>query len=261
MKNIIKSSKTFGSTLTDLLQDKNFLKNEIFRIPAVRDALALDRYKNLFNSSIKTSHSDASSKVTIDHNTDFERMFFSDLSRRPDLISNVLSSLNSVRQNASRMHVLSIGSRTEAELFSLVNAGFCLDNIQSIDLFSYSPYIKIGDIHHLMYPNSTFDIVVCGWVLEFCNNISQACSEIKRVTKKGGIICIGGMHHPSSTNMKNYNKRKHHEDRAWYCSIDAIKAHFNVRDKDFIFKSDIEAGDLDKRGEVIAIFKNRANNV
>jgi hypothetical protein len=64
------------------------------------------------------------------------------------------------------------------------------------------------------------------------------------------------MHHPSSTDMMNYNKRKHHEDRVWLCSIDAIKSYFNVRDDEFVFKSDIEACDQDKRGEVIAIFKN-----
>ena len=159
------------------------------------------------------------------------------------------------------MRVLSIGSRTEAELFSLVNAGFALPHIECVDLFSYSPYIKIGDVHHLAYSDAAFDIVVCGWVLEFCNDAAKACSEIKRVTKNGGIICIGGMHHPSSTNLQDYNKRKHHEDRAWYCSIPAIKKHFDVADADFIFRSDIEPADLDKRGEVIAIFKNGRTNV
>jgi SAM-dependent methyltransferase len=183
-------------------------------------------------------------------------MFFAALSRRPDIISNVLSSLNSVRQNASRMRVLSIGSRTEAELFSLVNAGFHLDNVECVDLFSYSPWIKVGDIHDLEYPDASFDISVCGWELEFCNDIPKACSELMRVTKPGGLICIGGMHHPSSTNMQDYNKHKHHEDRVWYCSIESIKAQFNVRDDAFVFKSDVEKSDMDKRGEVIAIFKN-----
>ena len=261
MKNIIKTSEAFKQTLDSLLKDKNFLTNEIFRIPAVRDAVTLDRYKNLFNSQIAKSHSDSSAKVTIEHNTDFERMFFSELSKRPDLISNVLSCLNSVRHNSARMKVLSIGARTEAELFSLVNAGFHLDNIECIDLFSYTPHIKVGDIHNLEYENSSFDVVVCGWVLEFCNDIPKACSELKRVTKKGGIICIGGMHHPSSTNMAEYNKHKHHEDRAWYCSIEDIKANFKVKDDEFVFKSDIEPQDMDKRGEVVAIFKNGAANV
>ena len=256
MKNIIEASESFKRVLANLLQDSGFLKNELFRIPAIRDALTLDRYRHLFGSRIAASHGGASSQVTIEHNTDIERMFFAELSKRPDLISNVLSSLNSVRQNASRMRVLSIGSRTEAELFSLVNAGFALPHIECVDLFSYSPYIKIGDVHQLAYPDAAFDIVVCGWVLEFCSDVAKACAEIKRVTKKGGIICIGGMHHPSSTNLQDYNKHKHHEDRAWYCSIPAIKQHFDVADADFVFKSDIEPADLDKRGEVVAMFKN-----
>ena len=261
MKNIIDASPLFEATLNDILHDEQFLRNEIFRIPAVRDALVIDRYKNLFHSLVSTKKSSASSKITIEHNTDFDRMFFSDLSRRPDLISNVLSSLSTVRQNASRMRVLSIGSRTEAELFSLVNAGFYLGNIECVDLFSYSPYIKVGDLHNLEYAHATFDVLVCGWVLEFCGDISLACAEIKRVTKPGGLICIGGMHHPSSTNMKIYNRHKNHEDRVWYCSIDAIKAYFDVDEKAFVFKSDVETLDLDKRCDVIAIFKNGAVNV
>ena len=261
LKNIIKTSAAFEQVLANFLKDGEFLKNELFRIPAIRDALTLDRYKNLFSSQITKSHSDASSKVTVDHNTDFDRMFFAELSRRPDLISNVLSCLNSVRQNASKMRVLSVGSRTEAELFSLVNAGFSLQNIECVDLFSYTPYIKVGDINHLDYGDASFDVVFCGWVLEFCNDIPLACAELQRVTKKDGMICIGGMHHPSSVNMSDYNQLKHHEDRVWYCSIDSIRTHFNVSDDQWIFKSDIEQGDLDKRGEVIAIFKKEAANV
>jgi len=261
LKNIIEASEAFEQTLAELLRSRDFMKNELFRLPAVRDALTRDRYQNLFGAHIATSHSAASSQVTIEHNTDVERMFFAELSKRPDLISNVLSSLNSVRQNASRMRVLSIGGRTEAELFSLVNAGFALHHIECIDLFSYSPHIKIGDVHQLAYPDATFDIVICGWVLEFCSDVAKACSEISRVAKRGGIICIGGMHHPSSTDMRTYNKHKHHEDRAWYCSISAIKTHFGVADADFIFKSDIEPGDLDKRGDVVALFKNAAAHV
>ncbi len=255
MKNVIESSKAFEDQLKSIISEKSFLRNELFRVPAIRDALTLDRYQNLFHSQIAKSQSDQSSKVTIEHNTDFNRMFFADLSKRPDLISNVLSCVNSVRQNSSKMKVLSIGARTEAEFFSLVNAGFRLDNVECIDLFSYTPYIKVGDVNDLNYETSSFDVVVCGWVLEFCNDTPKACGEIMRVTKPGGYICIGGMHHPSSTNLNDYNKHKHHEDRVWYCSIDTIKKAFNVKDNSFVFKSDIEEADLDKRGEVIAIFK------
>lgn len=261
MKNKVESSPQFETTLKSILGDQEFLKNELFRIPLVRDALTLDRYRNLFHSTIAKSDSGLSSKVTIEHNTDFDRMFFAELSKRPDLISNALASLNRVRHNASRLKVLSIGARTEAEFFSLVNAGFKMENVECIDLFSYTPHIKIGDVNSLQYADGAFDIVVCGWVLEFCNDIPKACAEIKRVTKSGGYICIGGMHHPVSTNMNDYNKRKHHEDRKWYCSIENIKTHFGVKDDEFLFKSDIEVEDLDKRGEVVAIFKNGVKNV
>jgi SAM-dependent methyltransferase len=261
LKNSIKVSSDFKKELDKLLESPDFLQNELFRIPAIRDAITLDRYQNLFHSKINRLHSDESSNVTIAHNTDNQRMFFSELSRRPDLISNVLSSLNSVRQNASVMRVLSIGSRTEAEVLSLVNAGFSLRHIESIDLFSYTPYIKIGDIHNLEYPDNYFDVIVCGWVLEFSSNISRACSEVQRVAKDGGLICIGGMHHPSSIDLTNYNKHKKHEDRVWYCSIDAITKAFDVKQEQWVFKSDIEFNDLDKRGEVLAIFQKELAHV
>lgn len=261
MKNQIEFSDDFEKTYRKLLDDKNFLYNEMFRVPAVRDALTLDRYQNLFNSQITKADSSQSSKVTVDHNSDFQRMFFADLSKRPDLISNVLSSINAVRQNSSRMKVLSIGARTEAEIFSLVNVGFNLKNIECIDLFSYTPYIKVGDVHQLDYEDDQFDVVICGWVLEFCNDIDRACREISRVTKPHGYICIGGMHHPISTNIEEYNKRKQHEDRVWYCNIDRIQSAFGVNEKSWVFKSEIEEADLDKRGEVVAIFKQKEKHV
>lgn len=255
MKSVIAGSEGFEAHLRALVQTPDFLTNELFRIPGVRDALTRDRYENMFGAAIARSASDLSSKVTIEHNTDVERMFFDDLSRRPDLIAQPLSCLNRVRQNAGRMKVLSIGARTEAELFSLVNAGFHIDNITCVDLFSYSPHIRIGDVNQLGFADDAFDVVVCGWVLEFCNDIPRACGEILRVAKPGGYVCIGGMHHPVSSDMAAYNRLKLHDDRVWFCSIDAIRTAFGVSEGAFVFKSDIDEQDLDKRGEVVAIFQ------
>ena len=48
---------------------------------------------------------------------------------------------------------------------------------------------------------------------------------------------------------------KKHQDRKWYCSLDSVKELFQINDYDIVFKSDIDSLDLDKRGDVVIIFK------
>lgn len=245
----------FKNQLIKYIKTDTFLINECFSNPAVRDLLTKDRYFNIFKSKMEYGNSSNISGQAIDHNSDEIRMFYNEMSLRPDLISKPLSCLNSVAMNAYKMKVLTIGCRTEAEIFSLVNAGFKIDNITGIDLFSYTPLIEIGDVTDLPYPDDYFDVVVCGWVLEFVTEIERAISEISRVSKYGGLIAIGGMHHPVSMDMGEYNKRANHLDRVWYASVDGILDAFKVNHENCVFKSDIYKEDLDKRGEVVVIFK------
>ncbi len=254
----INHSSKFKKKLSDYLNSDEFLFNDCFRLSNVRDMLTKDRFFNIFEGKIDFGHSNQISSQTIEHNSNLSRMFYKEMSQRPDLISRPLSSLNSVAMNAYKMKVLTIGSRTEAEIFSLVDAGFNISNIKAVDLFTYSPLIEIGDVTQLQYEDNEFDIVICGWVLEFVTNIEKAASEILRVTKPNGYIAIGGMHHPISLDLEAYNKRGKHDDRIWYASIENIMNLFTVSYQDVIFKSDIEHFDHDKRGEVILIFKSNS---
>ena len=251
----IEYSADFEKKLEEFIQSEEFRVNECFRIPKVRDLLVLDRFKNIYHSELKSISSESVTDQTILHNSSLERMFYSEMSTRPDLISKPLSCMNTVTMNAHKMRVLSVGCRTEAEIFSLVDAGFEVENITGIDLFSYTPLIELGDVCELAYPSETFDVVICGWVLEFVTEIEKAVLEIKRVTKPGGFIAVGGMHHPISVDIEKYNKRKKHEDRKWYASVDNIIKTFKVPDNECVFKSEIAAQDIDKRGEVVVIFK------
>lgn len=253
----ISYSKTFETELQKFFSSDEFQKNHAFSLPQVRDMLAIDRFSNIFDKKIETQQSKNVTAQTILHNTQTNRMFFKGTSLRPDLISKPLSCLNSVAMNAHKMKVLAAGCRTEAEIFSLVDAGFDIQNITGLDLFSYTPLIKIGDVCDLPQADSSFDIVVCGWVLEFISEIEAAVSEIHRVTKPGGLIAIGGMHHPSSLDLDAYNKRKKHESRKWFASVQNILDTFGAEHKDCVFKSDILECDMDKRGEVVVIFRKR----
>ena len=86
--------------------------------------------------------------------------------------------------------MLVIGPRNEAEIFNFIGKGFKLDNITSIDLFSYSPLIKKMDMHNLILQSNYFDIVYAGWVIIYSENRKRALEQMIAVTKPGGLIAL-----------------------------------------------------------------------
>lgn len=86
--------------------------------------------------------------------------------------------------------VLSIGPRTEGEIFCLRGYGFKPKNIRGLDLISYSPYIDVGDMHAMPYPDNTYDVIISSCVLGYSLDPQQACDEISRVAKDGALICF-----------------------------------------------------------------------
>ena len=87
--------------------------------------------------------------------------------------------------------ILVIGPRNENDIFALRGLGFKLKNIVGLDLISYSKYIKLGDMHHIPFPNDSFDAIICGWTLSYSTDPYLAASEMFRVTRPGGIVGIG----------------------------------------------------------------------
>ena len=61
-------------------------------------------------------------------------MFYDDCSLRPDLISNILRSTSSIYLNSYKYKVLSIRTRTECEIVSLMSADFLKYNIKCIGI-------------------------------------------------------------------------------------------------------------------------------
>jgi SAM-dependent methyltransferase len=102
-----------------------------------------------------------------------------------------LAALEVVRDRIDQVRLLSIGARTEGELYNLYAAGFRKRNVTAIDLISYSPRIRLGDMHALDLPDDSFDAVLVGWVLAYSDNKQKAAAEIVRVTRPGGIAAIG----------------------------------------------------------------------
>ena len=105
--------------------------------------------------------------------------------------------------NFKKAKILSVGPRTESEIFNLVGHGFKLKNIEAIDLQSYSKVIKLGDLLNIPFDNDKFDIVICGWVLSYTNKVQKGIDEMIRVTKNNGIICIGISDHDTKVSKES----------------------------------------------------------
>jgi SAM-dependent methyltransferase len=106
--------------------------------------------------------------------------------------------LSVVETLAVDARILSIGPRTEGELFSLAAHGFVWRNITGLDLISYSPRIRLGDMHQIDYPANSFDAVMLGWVLAYSEAPARAAREVVRVTRAGGIVAVGVEYNPQS---------------------------------------------------------------
>jgi SAM-dependent methyltransferase len=92
--------------------------------------------------------------------------------------------------NNSHRTLLSCGPRYESELYGFRVLGFKWRNIHAIDIFSYSPKIKLGDIHYLNFDPDSFDLIVCGWVIGYSAEPELALAQLHRVVKVGGKVLI-----------------------------------------------------------------------
>jgi hypothetical protein len=105
-----------------------------------------------------------------------------------ELLIRPLSVIESVPKNSK---VLVIGPRNEYDLILLAAYGFEFRRVRGLDLISYSPKIDLGDMHAMVYPDSSWDVVLCGWTLSYSAKPQKAAAEMLRVVRNGGIIGIG----------------------------------------------------------------------
>jgi hypothetical protein len=154
-------------------------------------ALAMRQVARLANDP---SHA---ARNTLGYNLDALRTS-ADLDRPMSLIRPILS-IPRVERGRAALRVLSIGPRSEIEIFALMASGFRLENITAIDLFSYSPYIKVGDMHALPFGDNLFDIVLLGWVLSYSKEHATVAREVQRVARDDAIIAIAADYSDSAT--------------------------------------------------------------
>ena len=142
---------------------------------------------------------------------------------RSNLLINPLLSCSYIDKKKSR--ILSIGPRTEGEIFNIISKGFLKKNITSIDLQTYSPLIQLGDMHEMNFDSNTFDLVLCGWVMTYSYNRQKAINEIIRVCKNDAIVCIGSSFH-KETHVSNLEIKK-------YLESNLKKVLFEINPDDF----------------------------
>ena len=154
--------------------------------------------------------------------------------KRSSILINPLKSMDCINFKKSR--VLSIGPRLESEIFNLIKNGFKKKNIFALDLQTYSPLIQLGNMTKMPYEDNYFDIVFCGWVLSYSNEIQKAANEMIRVVKNGGYIALGISNKPnkqfSSESLFNSSELKK------YFRNHTENIIFNYHPGDFINKID-----------------------
>ena len=146
---------------------------------------------------------------------------------------------------------LSIGPRTEGEIFSLSAHGAKFKDIYSIDLQTYSPKIIPADIIALPFENNFFDCVVAGWVLPYVTEKQKAADEIIRVCKNGALIAISHSWYPENDQLSNGD----FTNGQVVVHTEEILKFFKENIQCIIFDYDQAKIDPSQRGDLISVFK------
>lgn len=136
--------------------------------------------------------------------------------------------LSTLIQDKASAKILITGPRTEDDIFLAKALG--LTNTKGVDLFSYSPYIELGDCHRLPYKKSEFDAVVLGWVLAYCGDPHLALREAKRVLKPNGYLGIGWEWVPGNQKSDNLHIRGN--------TVNEVAEYIDAVDMKLVFLND-----------------------
>lgn len=122
-------------------------------------------------------------------------------------------------------------------------------------MISYSPWIDLGNMHSMEYPDNRWDVVLLGWVLSYSSHPGQAAKEIVRVTRNGGVIAAGVTYLPPER-FEQLNQEDgivgntKYKDRIQ--TVDAIRRLFEPHVDHVYFDHDVL--DPNRSGRCIVIF-------
>ena len=93
---------------------------------------------------------------------------------------------NNFQYIQDKSNAICLGARTGQEVKALIDLGI---NAIGIDLVSFPPFTKEGDIHNLKELDSSFDLIFTN-IFDHSLYPEKFCSEMERVCQPGGIIII-----------------------------------------------------------------------
>jgi hypothetical protein len=219
---------------------RGYHRNEMLQIRLVRQVLARERMKHLLaQGALRRLAGDVEQVAanTIDYNIE-GAMSAADLDR-PSMMFDVVKAIGRVNGNIAALDVLSIGPRSEIEIFGMAAAGFHPDRIKAVDLFSYSPYVDLGDMHRLPYPDNSFDVVFLGWVLSYSRDQAAVAQELTRIGRDRAIIVLAGDYSDDNRDRTTFNNETTHMQ-----SCDQLLALFGERVGKVYFRHDPEPPDI-----------------
>lgn len=113
-----------------------------------------------------------------------------------DRILKLIMPLSVVDRMNENSKVVAIGCRYETDLLYLCAYGFKGENVRGFDLFSYSPWVDVGDMHAMPYAENSWDAALLGWVIVYSSEPQVAAREVVRIVRPGGLVAIGFSTYP-----------------------------------------------------------------
>jgi SAM-dependent methyltransferase len=224
--------------------------HQLLHLDVVRFGVALARYVWFAKiwRRLKTARGQGAAVNTVAHNLKGLR----DLAVNRSLyLTRPLSTIESLPPHAD---LLVIGPRTEGELLALVAHGFERRSIRALDLITYSPWVDLGDMHAMPYPDNSFDAVILGWVLAYSEDRQRAAKEVLRVLRPGGIVAIGVEWEPRSNDELEADLGYLPGSSDRIKGADEILAYFGTAPNEVLVRQEPDRTQL---GSVIVIFSIR----
>lgn len=226
-----------------------------FEVAEVRNMIAAARIQNLKPENVRVhpKHPPDGIKKVIEYNLQMLKSCVA--LDRPSKLINPLLSIDLISLRRSQVKLLTVGPRTEAEIFTLLAAGFSPENIHGLDLFSYSDFIDVGDMHEMPYPDRDFDVIILGWVLAYSKDNPKVAREVMRVAKPGAFVAVGCQYVPHTNEQLKEIEGDDHMDPTRFWSADDILKLFEGHIDRVIFRHDIHPAAKEQSGDIIVIFQ------
>ncbi len=237
--------------INDYMRDRPQL---VLQIPFVRHLVATAHFQRLTEEDIQVYEAPTAAVIdnAVEHNlSGLETLVALD---RPARLINPLRIIEYILVNQDDMTVLTVGPRTEAELFCLVAAGFAPQNIRGLDLISYSRLVDLGDMHDMPYDDDSFDVVVLCAVLAYSADNDKVAAEVRRVARPGAFVAVGCEYNPASNEELNAERQIHVDGTRFYTTDDVLRP-FGDSVGTIYFRHDIDLTLKDRGGFLMLIFR------